>query len=146
MGPFGRLFFYSLYTNWVLWRWSNLMLQACPLCGTGVEKYRIPWFIAQSTAESIYNTKANFSLFQFFYFFILQTKDYRMRTSVIPDSFLRLGWGFLSFPWCLLAIFTLDLYQTLLGFGLYVGYLLLPEGLSKWFELVTILLCFFFSL
>ena len=47
------MFFYSLYTNWVLWGCSNIKLQACPLCGAGMEKYWKLWFIAQSAAESI---------------------------------------------------------------------------------------------
>lgn len=154
MGPFGRLFFYSLYTNWVLWRWSNLMLQACPLCGTGVEKYRIPWFIAQSTAESIYNTKANFSLFQLFYFF--HSADQRLQNENIcyPWFLFKARLGFSFSPLMFACYLCLGPPPNLTGVWVTCKLVFTWRSniscvtLSKWFELVTVLFCFggFFSL
>lgn len=55
-----------------------------------------------------------------FYFFTLRTKDYRMRTSVIPDSFLKtiVVFYFLPLVVCLLSLpGPHTTHQTLPGFG-----------------------------
>lgn len=104
--------FYSSYTNWVLWGWSNIKLRACPLCGPAVEKYWKAWFIAWNTAESIKHHS------QFF---------------IPPTLFLFWGTNITDLFFFFLFIFAWTTYLTstlsrvavqisLLGFGLILSY------------------------
>lgn len=137
------MFFYSLYTpTGFFWESSNLKLQACPLFGAAVEKY---WKKKQPMIYGPKHCWVNIIPQPIFHssntVFILQTKDYRMRTSVIPDSCFRLLSTSLFFWFASNSIPNIISVWEMVG--VWVKSVLSAQASGKWFDLASRLIWFF---